>query len=161
MELENEFVTQQTNLTTGKTASLHEDCCEIEGHIRDPKNLCFRSLPTTSHYKNTIQPFAVCIPARDSITNSSSYCISSPASPLNEAMSPSMNAKSLCSGIKSKDENHSFYCMQPASESLLQMKRKEYNLEVAEIQRLPIDFLFVGNPAQVYDDVIISNYLPR
>ena len=44
---------------------------------------------------------------------------------------------------------------------LKEFKRKEYDADVGEINILSSDFLFVGNPAQVYEDVIISNYIPR
>ena len=51
--------------------------------------------------------------------------------------------------------------MSPSIESLPQIKQKEYNEEVERIQNLDSEFLFVGTPIQVYEDVIINNYIPR
>jgi len=78
------------------------------------------------------------------------------------AISPHLiRTESLCANNIKTDEIHSHYCMKPSSEALLEMKRKKYNNQVGEIRKLENDFLFVGNPVQVYEDVIIGNYIPR
>merc|ERR1719273_860449 len=46
------------------------------------------------------------------------------------------------------------------SQRLIQVKRRDPKNNKALPERLK-DFLFVGNPAEVYDDVTVSNYIPR
>ena len=103
--------------------------------------------------------FSLCIPARESLNKSPSYCYQTiKDQTLDEKSSPLGN--NHCSTFKKSDESHSFHCMSPSIESLLQLKQKEYNEQVGRIQNLDSEFLFVGNPIQVYEDVIISKYIP-
>ena len=162
MEFEDKFVSEQRNFAIVKNHSLNEDCCEVEGEIRDPSKLCFRSIESSLPPATTANHFSACIPARESLNKSRSHCMSSATSLIASAISPHLiQADALCANDVKKDEIHSSYCMKPSSEALLEMKRKKYNNEIGEIQKLQNDFLFVGNPAQVYEDVIISNYIPR
>ena len=162
MEFEERFVLEQRNFAIVKNHSVYEDCCEVEGEIRDPSKLCFRSIENSLPPVNTVNHFSVCIPARESLNKSRSHCMSSATSLIASAISPHLiKTESLCANNVKKDEIHSYYCMKPCSEALLEMKRKKYNNEIGEIRKLQNDFLFVGNPVQVYEDVIISNYIPR
>ena len=159
MKFEEKFVLQQANHTMLKNISLHENCCELGNQEPDPSMLCFRSMPDILQLE-----FSACIPARESLNKSTSYCFSSPksslASPLASALTK--GGTTCPTGDKKKDELESpYYCMKPSMESLLQIKRKEYSYEVSKINRKNNDFLFVGNPAEVYEDVIINNYTPR
>ena len=162
MEFKNTFVEQQSNFTTFNNVSLSDDCCKLETQNDDPSNLCFRTI--NSNFRSSDTPpsakFSTCIPARESLKNSPSLCyLSSKLSILREKISPMGN--SLCSTMKITDDSHSFHCMKPSSEALLQVKRKEFDRETGTVQKMGNDFLFVGNPGQVYEDVIISNYIPR
>ena len=162
MEFEERFVLEQRNFAIAKNHSVYEDCCEVEGEIRDPSKLCFRSIENSPPPVNTVNHFSACIPARESLNKSRSHCMSSATSLIASAISPHLiQTESLCANNGKKDEIHSHYCMKPSSEALLEMKRKKYNNQVGEIRKLENDFLFVGNPVQVYEDVIISNYIPR
>ena len=159
MKFEEKFVLQQANHTMLKNVSLNENCCELGKKDPDPSMLCFRSMPDILQLE-----FAACIPARESLNKSTAYCYSFPKSSLaSSSVSPLMKEGTPCpSGDKKKDESDSRnYCMKPSMESLLQIKRKEYSHEASKINRKNNDFLFVGNPAQVYEDVIINNYVPR
>ena len=160
MEFQNTIIADQINHTVFNNISLNDDCCKTEALKDDPGNLCFRSLQSTSYNVASTGDFSLCIPARESLNKSPSYCSLTTKDPtLKEDSSPLEN--NHCSILKKSDESHSFRCMSPSSEPLLQIKRKEYNEEVGRIQNLDSDFLFVGNPVQVYEDVIISNYIPR
>ena len=162
MEFEERFVLEQRNFAIVKNHSLNEDCCEVEGEIRDPGKLCFRSIESSPPPANAVNHFSACIPARESLNKSRSHCMSSATSLIASAISPHLiQTESLCANNVNEDEIHSYYCMKPSSEALLEMKRKKYNNEIGETRKLQNDFLFVGNPAQVYEDVIISNYIPR
>ena len=159
MKFEERYVLQQANHTMLKNVSLNENCCELGHQEPDPSSLCFRSMPDVFQLE-----FSACIPARESLNKSISYCFSSPESSLASSSSslPVKEGTPCTSGDKKKNESESpYYCMKPSMESLLQIKRKEYSHEASEIQRKYNDFLFVGNPAQVYEDVIINNYIPR
>ena len=141
---------------------MNEDCCKWEAEKNDPSNLCFRSIqptPESSEPTSTLE-FAACIPARESLKKSPLYCFLTSKHPTFEENSSPL-IRNLCSNTKKTDESRSFHCMAPSIEQLLQIKRKEYDADVGEINILSSDFLFVGNPAQVYEDVIISNYIPR
>ena len=162
MEFKNTFVEQQLNFTTVNNVSLSDDCCKLEAEKDDPSNLCFRTINPIfrSSEPPEMAKFSTCIPARESLKNSPSFCyLSSTPSTLREKMSPIAN--SLCSTMSLTDESHSFHCMKPSAEALLQVKRKEFDRETGTIQTMSNDFLFVGNPGQVYEDVIINNYIPR
>ena len=162
MEFKSTFVEQQSNFTTLNNVSLSGDCCKLETEKDDPNNLCFRTINPIIRSSDTPQSakFSACIPARESLKNSPSFCyLSSKLSILREKISPFGN--NLCSTMKITDDSHSFYCMKPSTEALLQVKRKELDRETGTIQKMSNDFLFVGNPGQVYEDVIISNYIPR
>ena len=160
MEFQNTIIAHQINHTVFNNISLSDDCCKTEALKDDPSNLCFRSLQSTTDNLASTGDFSLCIPARESLNKSPSYCsFTTEDQTLKENSSPF--GHNHCSTLKKSDESHSFHCMSPTTESLLQMKRKEYNGEVGRIQNLDSDFLFVGNPVQVYEDVIISNYIPR
>ena len=160
MEFQNTIIAHQINHTVFNNISLSDDCCKTEALKDDPSNLCFRSLQSTTDNLASTGDFSLCIPARESLNKSPSYCFLSKTDlTLKENLSPLGN--NHCSTFKKSDESHSFHCMSPSTESLLQIKRKEYNKEIGRIQNLDSDFLFVGNPVQVYEDVIISNYIPR
>lgn len=162
IEFDNTFAVQQSNYTKSKNASFNEDCCKWDSEKNDPSNLCFRSIqPTTESSEPTsILEFAACIPARESLNKSPSYCYLASKHPsFEENSNPLIN--NLCLSKTKTDEARSFHCITPSTEQLLQMKRKKYDDEAGTISILKSDFLFVGNPAQVYEDVIISNYIPR
>ena len=159
MEFQNTIIADRINHTVFNNISLNDDCCKTEDLKDDPSNLCFRSLQLAPD-NQAPGDFSLCIPARESLNKSPSYCfLTIEDQTLKENSTPL--GKNHCSTFKKSDESHSFHCMSPSTESLLQIKRKEYNEEVGRIQNLDSDFLFVGNPVQVYEDVIISNYIPR
>ena len=160
MEFQNTIIADRINHTVFNNISLNDDCCKTEALKDDPSNLCFRSLQSMPDNLATRDDFSLCIPARESLNKSPAYCsLTIKDQTLKEDSSPLGN--NHCSTFKKSDESHSFHCMSPSTDSLLQIKRKEYNEEVGRIQNLDSDFLFVGNPVQVYEDVIISNYIPR
>ena len=162
MEFKDRIVLEQRNFAIVKNHSLNEDCCEVEGEIRDPGKLCFRSIESSLPPSNAVNHFSACIPARESLNKSRSHCMSSATSLIASAISPHLiQTEPLCATNVKKDQIHSYYCMKPSSEALLEMKRKKYDNEIGEIRKLQNDYLFVGNPAQVYEDVLISNYIPR
>jgi len=162
MEFKSAFVAQQSNYTSFSNISLNDDCCKSKHQNDDPSNLCFRTIHpiTTSLELPETAKFSTCIPARESLKNSPSYCFqTSKQSTLIDNINPKLT--NLCSNMKLTDEYHSFHCMKPSTDALLQVKRKEFDKQTGKIETLSNDFLFVGNPAQVYEDVIISNYIPR
>ena len=162
MEFKSTFVEQQSNFTTFNNISLSDDCCKSETQKDDPSNLCFRTINPIFRSSDTplSVKFSTCLPARESLKNSPSFCyLSTKLSILTEKISPKGN--NLCSTMKITDDSHSFYCMKPSTEALLQVKRKEFDRETGMVQKMSNDFLFVGNPGQVYEDVTISNYIPR
>ena len=164
MEFEQGYILNQNEATALTNSSLEEDCCQMSDgnkqHLSDPNNVCFSTYTMVSKKDH----FSSCMPARKSLINSTSYC----HLPSIQERTPSAMSPELCPRKSNPNgEPNSAYCMIPvfgvgSSETLLQVKRERHKANKDDgTDNIVKDFLFIGNPAQVYNDVIVSNYIPR